>query len=70
MTDGDLQQIRQAVREEMQGVLSKELASIRTQIQILAETLKELLDAMQSPMAKDSKAHMVRRLEHAGVTLD
>ena len=61
MTDKDLEQIRGVVREE--------LAPLKTLLVVVAQSLCELLAAMESTIANDIREDLDRKFERAGMAL-
>ena len=61
MTDRDLEQIRGVVREE--------LAPLKTLLVVVAQSLRELLAAMESTIANDIREDLDRKFERAGMSL-
>ena len=61
MTERDLEQIRGVVREE--------LAPLKTLLVVVAQSLRELLAAMESTIANDIREDLDRKFERAGMSL-
>ena len=69
MTDKDLEQMRGVLREDLREIVREELAPLKTLLVVVAQSLRELLTAVESTIAQDIRENLDRKFERSGMPL-